>query len=85
MAGEHTSMVKGHTMMMHTYTAELLSLPSINCLHLMVFGIMSEQDSKDQGHYDKVKGQTKAISSHCTPTPPNNVPTKYQVPGPYSF
>ena len=44
-----------------------------------------QQDFKGQGHYDKVKGQIKVRPWHCTPTPPNQVPTKYQLPTRYGF
>ena len=38
-----------------------------------------------QGHYNKVKGQINALPSCCQPTLPTNVPTKCQLPIPYSF
>ena len=46
---------------------------------------MPRQDFTGQGHYSKVKGQLKVTSCHCTPAPPTNVPTKYQLLAPYSF
>ena len=43
------------------------------------------QNFETQGHYSKFKGQIKVTLKCCTPTPPTNVPTKYQVPTPYGF
>ena len=66
---------QGHTMTLHTYNPQLMSLPRINFLHLAVSKIQPRQDFIGQGHYDKVKGQIKVT----------NVPTKYQLPTPQSF
>ena len=48
----------------------------------MVSEIQPGQIFKGQGHPSKVKGQMKVTPGHCTPTPPTNVPTKYQLPIP---
>ena len=55
-----------------------MSLPSINFLHLTVSEIYPGQDFIGQGHYSKVKGQTKV-----TPTPLNQCP--YQVSTSYTL
>ena len=44
-----------------------------------------QQDFIGQGHYGKVKGQIKVTPCCCTPTPPTNVPSKYQLPTPYGW
>ena len=38
-------------MMLHTYNPQLISLPSINFLHLSVSEILPGQDFIGQGHY----------------------------------
>ena len=50
---------QGHTMMLHTYNPQSMSLPSINLLHLMVSEIQPRQDFIGQGHYSKVIDQIK--------------------------
>ena len=42
-----------------------------------------QPDFKDQGHYDKVKGQIKVTPCCCTPTTPNQCP--YQVSTSYTL
>ena len=42
-----------------------------------------QQDFKGQGHYDKVKSRSDQDAAHLQPL--TNVPTKYQLPTPYSF
>ena len=42
-----------------------------------------QQDFKGQGHYDKVKSRSDHDIAHLLPL--TNVPTKYQLPTPYSF
>ena len=49
---------KGHTMTLHTYNPQPISLASINFLHLMGSEIQPGQDFIGQGHY-KVKGEIK--------------------------
>ena len=74
---------QGHTMTLHTYYPQPMSSPSIGFLHLTVSEIQPGQDFIGQGHYGK--GQIKVRPRHCTSTPSTNVPTKYQLPTPYSF
>ena len=50
---------QGHTMTLHTYNPQPMSLPSINFLHFTVSEIYPGQDFIGQGHYGKVKGQIK--------------------------
>ena len=68
--------VKDHTMI-HTYTPQPMSLPSVKLLHLMESKKQPGQDFKTHGHYDKVKGEIKVTPRQCTRTPPNQCP--YQV------
>ena len=42
-----------------------------------------QQDFKGQGHYDKVKSRSHHDVAQLHPL--TNVPTKYQLPTPYSF
>ena len=42
-----------------------------------------QQDFKGEGHYDKVKSRSHHDNAHLHPL--TNVPTKYQLPTPYSF
>ena len=70
-------------MMLHTYNAQPMSLPSINFLHLTVSEIMPSQDFIGQGHYGKAKGGSHNDVAHLHP--PTNDPTKYELPIPYSF
>ena len=42
-----------------------------------------QQDFKGQGHYGKVKSRSHHDVAHLHPL--TNVPTKYQLPTPYSF
>ena len=51
---------QGHTMTLHTYNPQPLSLPSMNFLQLTVAETMPGQDIIGQGYYGKVKGQIKA-------------------------
>ena len=74
---------QGQTMMLHTYTPEPMSLPSINFLHLTVSEIQSGQDFIGQGHYSKVKLRSHHDVAHLHPL--TNVPTKYQLATPYAF
>ena len=60
-----------------------MSLPSINFLHLMISEILPGQDFQTQGHYSKVKSRSDHDIAHLHPL--TNVPTKYQLPTPYSF
>ena len=50
---------QGYTLMLHTYTPYLISLTSINFLHLTDSKIHHRQDFKGQGHYGKIKSQIK--------------------------
>ena len=49
----------------------------------MVSEIQSGQDFTGQGHYGKVKSRSDHNVAHLHPL--TNVPTKYQLPTPYSF
>ena len=73
MAGEHTFTEPHHD------DAHLHHLTTISIKYQlpMVSRIMPGQYFKDQGHHDKVKGQIKATSSHCTHTVTKQCP--YQV------
>ena len=42
-----------------------------------------QQDFKGQGHYNKVKSKSNHDVAHLHPL--TNVPSKYQLPTPYSF
>ena len=42
-----------------------------------------QQDVKGQSHYDKVKSRSHHDAAHLQPL--TNVPTKHQLPTPYSF
>ena len=42
-----------------------------------------QQDFNSQGHYDKVKSRSHHDTVHLQPL--TNVPTKHQIPMPYSF
>ena len=70
-------------MMVHTYNPQPMSLPNINFLLLTAFEKQPGQDFIGQGHYNRVKGQIKVSSTHCTPTPPNQCP--YQVSTSYTL
>ena len=48
-----------HAMMLHTYTASPMSLPSINFLHPMVAEIETGKDFIGQSLCGKIKGQIK--------------------------
>ena len=50
---------QGHTITLHTYTSQPMSIPSLNFLHLTVSSILPGQDFIGQGHNGKVKGQIK--------------------------
>ena len=56
---------------------QLMSLPSINFLHLTVSEIWPGQDFQTQGHSGEVQGQIPITPWCCTLTPPNQCP--YQV------
>ena len=60
-----------------------MSLPSINFLHFTVAEIQPGQEFIGQGHYGTVKSRSRHDAAH--PHPLTNVPTKYQLPTPYSF
>ena len=60
-----------------------MSLLSINFLHLTVSEIYPGQDFIGQGQYSKVKSMSRHDIAHLHPL--TNVPTKYQLPPPYSF
>ena len=60
-------------------------LPRINLLHLMVSEILPRQNFKGQGHYGKVKGQTRSHHDDAHLQTLTNVLTKYQLPTPYGF
>ena len=55
--------------------------PSINFLYLTVSEIQPGQDFIGQGHYGKVKSRSHHDVAHLL----THVPTKYQLPIPYSF
>ena len=46
---------QGHTITLHTYNLQQMSLPYINFLHLTISEIKPTQDFICQGHYGKVK------------------------------
>ena len=48
-----------HTMTLHTYKPQPISLPSIKTSHFTVSEIQPGQDFQIKGHYGKVKGQIK--------------------------
>ena len=52
---------QGHTMMLHTYNPQPMSLSGINSPHPTVPEILSGQDFSDQGHCGMVKGQARVI------------------------
>ena len=60
---------------------QIMSLTSINFLHLTVTEIEPGQDFIDQGHYGKVKSRSHYEVAHLQPL--TNVPTKYHLPTPY--
>ena len=60
-----------------------MSLTSINFLHLTVSEIQPGQDFKGQGHFGKVKSRSNYDVAHLQPL--TNIPTKYQLPTPYSL
>ena len=60
-----------------------MSLLRINFLHLTVSEIYPGQDFIGQGHCSKVKSRSHHDVAHLHPL--TNVPTKYQLPTPYSF
>ena len=62
-----------------------MSLPGINVQYLTFSEKRPGQDFKVQGHYSKTKGQTRSHHDVAHLQPPTNVPTKYQLPTPYSF
>ena len=54
-----------------------MSLPSNNCLLLIVSEVQPCQHFNGQGHYSKAKGQIKITPWHCRPTSSNQC--LYQV------
>ena len=74
---------QGHTMMLHTYRPQPMSLSGINFLYLTVSEIQSRQEFIGQGHYGKVKSRSHHDMAHLHPL--TNVPTKYQLPTPYGL
>ena len=60
-----------------------MPLPAINFLHFTVSEILSGQEFKGQGHYDKVKSRSHHDIEHLQP-PTNDLPG-YQLPTPYTF
>ena len=60
-------------------------LLSINLLHLTVSEILPGQDFQTQGHYGKAKVKSRSDHDVAHLHPLTNVPTKYQLPTPYSF
>ena len=64
-------------MTLYTYNPQLMSLPSINFLHLRLDEIYPGQHFQTQGYCGKVKRQIKVTPLRCTLTPPNQCP--YQV------
>ena len=61
----HNGKVKdqGHTMTLHIHTPQPISLTSINFLHLMVSEIEPRKKFIRQGHYMKIKAQTRPSAS----------------------
>ena len=55
---------QGHTMTMHSYNSQLISLPSVNFLVRTVSTIKPGQDFIGQGHYGKVKSRTHHDGEH---------------------
>ena len=51
----------------------------------MVSEMQPGQDFQTQAHYRNVKVQIKVTPRHCTPSPPTNVPTKFQLVTPYGY
>ena len=74
---------QGHTMTLHTYNPQPMSLLSINFLQITLSEIKPVQDCIGQGHYSKVKGEIKVTPRRCTPTPPSQCP--YQVSTSYTL
>ena len=74
---------QGHTMTLHTYNPQPMSLLSINFLHLVLSEILPGQDFIGQGHYSKLKSRSHYHVAHLHPL--TNVPTKYQLPTSNSF
>ena len=64
---------QGHTMMLHTYNTQPMSLPSINVLDKILYikVTTARLQVKSRSHHD---------NAHLQPT--NNLPTKYQLPTP---
>ena len=60
---------QGHTMTLHTYNLQPMSLRSINFLHITVFEIEPEKDFIGQGHYGKVKSRSHHDVAHLHPQP----------------
>ena len=73
-----------YTMTLHTYIPEPMSQPNINFLHLTASEILPGQIFKVK--VTTARSNLKSRSHHDTAhlQPPANVPTKYQLPTPYS-
>ena len=65
---------QGHTMMLHAYNPQPMSLPSNNFLHLRFSETEPGYNFIGQGQYGKVKGQIKVTPWCYTLTTP--VPMK---------
>ena len=74
---------QGHTMVLHTYITQPMSLPSIYFQHLTVSKIELGQDFIGQSNYGKVKGQIKVTPRHYIPITPSRCP--YQVSTSYTL
>ena len=76
---------QGHTILLHTYKPQQISQPSFNFINLTVPEIWPGQDFIGQGltARSKVKSRSNYDIAHLHPL--TNVPTKYQLPSPYSF
>ena len=74
-----------HKMMLHTYNTKLISLPSINFLHLMVSKIYPDKflQAKVTTAMPKVKSRSHHDVAQVHPL--TNAPTKYQLPILYCF
>ena len=73
---------QGLTLTLKIYNSQPMSLPSIIFLYLVVSEIDPRQDFIGQGHYGKVISRTHHDTTHLQPQ--TSVPTKYQLPTPYS-
>ena len=80
---KHVSNMAGRTMI-HIYTPEPMSLPSVNLLHLTEFKSL---DKILKLMVNTTRSKVKSSSYHDVThlQPPTNVLTKYQLPKPYGF